>query len=138
MTSSVEPLLDVIDRLRETDPRFRREAYLFVVAALGHAVERLSAERRGDPLRRHLHGSEVVGSAVDLARTEFGPLAATVFREWGVQGGRDIGVIVFQLVDAGQLSATPDDRLEDFLEGPDLLSALSVPAPPAARRHGGA
>ena len=136
MPSSVEPLREVIDRLRENDPRFRREAYLFVVAALGHAVERLPAERRADPTRRHLHGSEVVESAVDLARREFGPLAGTVFREWGVAGGRDIGEIVFQLVEAGQLSATAEDRIEDFLDGPDVMGALlSAPVPPATPRR---
>ena len=138
MNSPAELLLETIDSLRHDDPRFRREAYLFVVAALGHAVEAQSPERREDPLRRHLHGSEVVGAAVELARREFGPLAATVFQEWGVVSGRDIGEIVFQLVEAGQLSATPDDSITDFLGCPDLIAALAEPlarpAPPRGDR----
>ena len=138
MTSPAEPLLDTIDRLRQHDPRFRREAYVFVIASLGAAVDGMPHDRRADPERRHLHGSEVVTAAVRLARREFGPLAATVFREWGVTGARDIGDIVFQLVEAGQLSATPDDRIEDFLGGPELLQALSDAAPRAARPRGGA
>jgi len=136
MTSPAEPLLETIDRLRQRDPRFRREAYLFVVASLGRAVEGLPAERRADPERRHLHGREVVAAAVELARREFGPLAATVFLEWGVHGSREIGEIVFQLVEAGQLSATPEDRLEDFLEFRDLLGELAARAPRSARRRG--
>jgi hypothetical protein len=32
--------------------------------------------------------------------------------------GEDIGRMVFQLVDAGQLSARPEDTLEDFRGGP--------------------
>lgn len=138
MTSSAEPLLEVIDRLRERDLRYRREAYVFVVASLSHAVDRLPPERRADPVRRHLRGGEVVAAAVDLARREFGPLAATVFREWGLVCGRDVGEIVFQLVEAGQLSATAEDRIEDFLGGPDLLSAVTDPASRPARPRGGA
>ena len=138
MSPPDEPLLDAIERIREQDPRFRREAYLFVVAALAHAVDAMPATRREDPERRHLHGREVLAAAVELARREFGPLAGTVFREWGVTDARDVGEIVFQLVAAGQLSAREQDRLEDFAGGPALLDALAVPGPRATRRGGGA
>ena len=80
-------LLDTIDALREADGTRPREAYFFVLAALGHAAEQLPAERRADPDRRHLHGHELLQGVVDLARSEFGPLAVTVFREWGVTCG---------------------------------------------------
>jgi hypothetical protein len=39
--------------------------------------------------------------------------------------GTDVGEIVFQLVEAGQLSARGEDRREDFAGGPDLMGALS-------------
>ena len=133
MTPDLEPLLDAIDHVREHDPRFRREAYLFVVAALGEAVRNLPAERSADPALRHLSGREVLTATVALARSEFGPLARVVFGEWGVTEGRHVGEIVFQLVSAGQLSARPEDRLDDFLGGPRLLAALAEPAPAAAR-----
>jgi uncharacterized repeat protein (TIGR04138 family) len=48
-----------------------------------------------------------------------------VFREWGVASGEDVGRIVFQLVECGQLSARPEDTLEDFRGGPDLLAQLA-------------
>ncbi len=134
MTHPGEALLDAIDRLREHDPRFGREAYLFVVQALGVAVERRPAERREDPERRHLHGRELLAAVVGLARDEFGPLAVTVFREWRVTEGRHVGEIVFQLVEAGQLSAQPHDRVEDFMGGAPLLEALAQPSPAALRR----
>jgi len=128
-------LIDAIDRVREQDARFRREAYLFLFASLGHAVDRMPAARRDDMERRHLTGAEVLAAMVDLARREFGPLAATVFREWGVTEGRHVGEMVFQLVDAEQLAARPEDRLEDFLGGPDLLDALAGSV--SARRPAG-
>ena len=131
---------DVVDLLRQRDGRFRREAYGFVVAALGATVEALPPDRLSDPERRHLSGRELVEGTVTLARREFGPLAPMVFREWGVTRSEDIGVIVFQLVEAGQLSARHEDTLEDFRGGSELLEALgevrgsdAPPADPAAR-----
>jgi uncharacterized repeat protein (TIGR04138 family) len=116
---------DAVDRIRAERPGYRREAYGFVVAALGHTVESLSAERRADPERRHLSGQELLRGVVELARREFGVMAPAVFREWGVLASTDVGEIVFQLVEAGQLSARGEDRREDFAGGPELLRALS-------------
>lgn len=125
--STAEPTFwDAVDRIREHDGAYRREAYGFVVAALGEVVQSLPAERRADPERRHLSGRELLDGIVRLARREFGPLASTVFAEWGLRASGDVGRIVFQLVESGQLSARPEDRIEDFDGGPDLLHALSA------------
>jgi uncharacterized repeat protein (TIGR04138 family) len=110
-------LLDIIDDIRENDPGYRREAYVFVMNALDHFVRRL-------PAPRHVSGQELLGGVVELAREEFGPLAPTVFEEWGLKSGTDVGQIVFSLVDAGVLGKQPEDRLEDFEGGIDLLSEL--------------
>ena len=48
-----------------------------------------------------------------------------MFREWGVLSSEDIGRIVFELVECGQLSARPEDRLEDFLAAPELMPLLT-------------
>jgi len=115
---------DVVDRIRESGDAYPREAYGFVVGALGATVEGLPPERLRDPVRRHLSGQELLAGVVALARQEFGHLAPAVFAEWGIRSGADIGRIVFQLVGSGQLTARPEDRLEDFLGGPDLIAAL--------------
>jgi len=120
---------DTVDRIRDEDPRYRREAFGFVVAALGHTVQKLPKERRDDPVRRHLTGQELVHGVVGLARREFGAMAPTVFREWGVTRGEDVGEIVFHLVRSGELAARPEDTIEDFRGGPDLLKALAAPRP---------
>jgi uncharacterized repeat protein (TIGR04138 family) len=95
-----------------------------VVAALGLGAQALSPERRNDRERRHLTGQELLEGVIGLARREFGALAPTVFQEWGLCHAEDVGVIVFQLVEAGELSARPEDSLEDF-RGPDLMRALA-------------
>lgn len=129
------PLLDVVDDLRERGSRYAREAYLFVVTALGYTADALPAYRRANPALRHLTGQELVAGVIRLARQEFGDMAPVVFREWRVLKTEDIGRIVFDLVEADHLSARPEDTIEDFLHGPDLLAALAdAETPPSASR----
>src|SRR5688572_3230630 len=99
MTSHDESFWDVVDRIRVKDPRYRREAYGFLMMALGLTVQGLPAERREDQERRHLSGQELLRGVVALARTEFGLMAETVFGEWGLRSAADIGELVFQLVE---------------------------------------
>lgn len=136
MNSNEQPFWDAVDDLRGEAPRYRREAYGFLVAALGTTVQSLPPERLGDPQRRHLTGQELLRGLLALARQEFGTMAPTVFSEWGIRRSEDWGAIVFELVAAGQLSARPEDRIEDFSGGPDLMTALAdeVDRPDAARR----
>jgi uncharacterized repeat protein (TIGR04138 family) len=126
---------DAVDDLRERGGRYAREAYVFLVAALGETVRALPSPRRLDAERRHLSGRELVACVVGLAREEFGVLAPTVFREWGVTSARDLGVMVFELVEAGHLSARPEDTMADFREPEDLLAAVAAPLPSAPLRR---
>jgi uncharacterized repeat protein (TIGR04138 family) len=137
MTAPEPSLWDTIDGIRERDGRYAREAYLFVVAALGAVVRRLPPERAHHPERRHLSGRELLRGVIELGRVEFGALASTVFEEWGVGRGEDVGNIVFQLVESGQLSARPEDSIEDFRGGPDLLQALADPRPRSGENRPG-
>jgi uncharacterized repeat protein (TIGR04138 family) len=116
---------DVVDGIRARDPRYRREAYGFVMIALGVTVQQLPPERRADPERRHLSGQELLRGIVAVARREFGMMAETVFGEWGLRSAADLGEVVFQLVEHGQLHARPEDRREDFLGGPELARLLT-------------
>lgn len=137
--STPVPFWDAVHEIRRTDGRYAREAYAFVLHALGVVAEKLPESRRQDPARRHLSGQELLAGALDLARAEFGVLAPMVFREWGVLSSEDFGRMVFQLVESGQLSARPEDSLDDFRGVADLPAALSeggrrgaVPPGPAA------
>ncbi len=123
--SGHEDFWDAVDTLREGSPDYAREAYGFVLHALGETVRSLPTERREHPVERHLSGGELLDGTARLARDEFGELAPMVFREWGVRSSEDVGRIVFQLVDSGQLSARPEDTVEDFRAGFDLMAALA-------------
>ena len=139
MSSPRASFWDAVGAIRDHDDRLRPEAYGFVLAALEWTVSGLPADRGADPIRRHLSGPELLAGVVALARREFGAFAPTVFREWGVRSNEDVGRLVFQLVESGQLSARPEDAMQDFLGAPDLLTALTTPAPgrDASRSDGG-
>jgi uncharacterized repeat protein (TIGR04138 family) len=89
------------------DPRYKAEAYVFVHDALDHTWQRLDQ-------RRHITGRELLDGMKDLALKRYGPMAKAVLNSWGVKTTDDIGAIVFNLVNAGILSKTEEDRIEDF------------------------
>ena len=116
--------------------RYDREAYLFVFRALQEVQRAVHAAppaaspaappaaspagtspeggaataRRG----RHVTAAELCEGVRRTAVAEFGGLAASVLRDWGLRGTGDVGAIVFELVDRGELSASEGDRREDF------------------------
>ena len=43
-------------------------------------------------------------------------MAATVFRHWGISSTADIGRIVFEMIDRGDMKKTENDHFEDFVD----------------------
>jgi uncharacterized repeat protein (TIGR04138 family) len=99
----------VVDRILERDPRYPRQAYGFVMEALKHTTSKL-------PVRRHVTGQELSLGIRDFAVKQFGIAARLVFEQWGITRTRDFGEIVFNLVHAGLMRKTDEDRIEDFNE----------------------
>lgn len=137
MSAPHDSFWDAVEAIRHQDGRLRQEAYGFVLAALEWTVRGLPPERRADPGRRHLTGAELLTGIAVFARQEFGAFAPTVFREWGVRSNEDVGRLVFQLVASGQLSARPEDVMQDFVAAPDLIEALATERPLGAPRVAG-
>lgn len=109
-----------INRLRKIldgDERYTIEAYLFVFEALAYTRKRLKRET-------HVTGPELLNGIVELARKNYGLMAQSVLRHWGVTETLDFGHIVFNLVDARLLSKTEEDSLEDFRDIFNLKEAL--------------
>lgn len=103
-------LNDFFIRLNHTvkaDPRFKEEAYLFVMASIGRAL-------RGLETPRHITGSELLAAVREEAEDQFGPMASTVLHHWGIKNSLDFGVIVFNMVREGILSKADNDQPEDF------------------------
>jgi uncharacterized repeat protein (TIGR04138 family) len=118
-----------LDEVVRSDPRYAHEAYDFVYAALRHTQRRLGREppaeteqtREGD---YHVTGPQLLEGVRDLALREFGLMARTVFRSWGINSTTDVGQIVFNLVAADLMKKTDQDNLEDFRDVYDLDQVL--------------
>src|SRR5262245_35762059 len=117
-----------IEELVRQDPRYAAEAYEFVFAALLHTQRQLG---RGRPdtsgvEEEHISGQQLLWGVRDLALREFGLLARTVFRLWGINRTGDFGDIVYNLINAGLMSQTERDERRHFDDVYDLDKALSV------------
>ena len=105
--SDFATLQEAFERIGQQDGRYHERGYLFVLAALEYAQQRL-------PTRRHLTGAELAWACRDFALEQFGLLAPTVLHHWGITRTDDLGHIVFALIDVGLLARQPSDKREDF------------------------
>src|SRR3990172_5103161 len=103
--------------LAQKHGRYKPNAYRFVVESVGFTVSRLTE-------KRHVTGHELLLGIRELALQAFGPMAKTVFEQWGIVRTEDFGQIVFQLVDAGLLGKTDTDKPSDFARGFDFNEAF--------------
>lgn len=99
--------LNLLERIREENPRYSDAAYLFVLSALQFAIEQLDEPR-------HITGQELAKAVKDLAIQRFGPMARTVLEHWGIHSTADIGEIVYALIDYRVLIKQDSDSLDDF------------------------
>jgi uncharacterized repeat protein (TIGR04138 family) len=97
----------IMEHLRRRHPAYQETAYLFILAALHHTIQRV-----GEP--RHITGRELAEGCRDLALERFGLLSRTVLEHWGIRRTRDLGEIVFALVECGVLVKQDNDGLNDF------------------------
>jgi uncharacterized repeat protein (TIGR04138 family) len=116
-----------LDDLVRRDPRYAYEAYEFVFAALAHTQKMLGrvppADAPPEP-DHHVTGPQLLEGVRDLALREFGLMARTVFRMWGINRTDDFGEIVFNLVEANLMSKTNEDDRLDFHNIYDLDQVL--------------
>ncbi len=117
-----------LDELVRRDPRYAYEAYEFLFAALAHTQRMLGRvpppEGPAPEQDYHVSGPELLAGVRDLALREFGLMARTVFRMWGINRTDDFGELVFNLVEAGLMSKTDEDSRKDFHAVYDLDEAL--------------
>lgn len=130
---------EIVAQICKEDPRYDRKAYDFVRLGLEHTVKEL---RKRDSARaersRHVSGPELLDGLRVYALEQFGPLTKTVLNAWGVRTCRDIGDIVFNLIEYNVFSKTDNDRREDFAEVFDFNEAFVKPFQPAKQRSRGA
>ncbi|MGD1089070.1 MAG: Minf_1886 family protein [Verrucomicrobiota bacterium] len=116
---------EALEQILAKDSRFQRDVYLFLREALDFTQKLIGKENRGSI--RHVSGQELLDGIRQFALQQFGPMAVTVFEEWGVRNCRDFGEIVFNMVEIGLLAKTEKDTRDDFQNGYDFTNAFRKP-----------
>lgn len=94
--------------------RYHPLAYLFVLDALNRAQCLVKRPKR--EVDQHVSGPELLEGFRDLAYEQFGGLSLTVFRQWGLTSTNDVGMIVWELIERGNMKKTAQDQLTDFFD----------------------
>lgn len=98
---------DILEEICAEDPRYREDAYEFVLEALSFTQKKFKRSK-------HVTGHELLDGLKDLLMEKFGPLTMTVLKHWGIEKTEDFGHIVFNLVKKKILSKTEEDQIDHF------------------------
>src|SRR6266481_357465 len=120
---------EALDSIVATDPRYARDAYVFLRDALDFTTKQ-QKKIKGATVR-HVAGPELLEGVRQYALKEFGPLVVTVFSYWGINRCEDVGHMVFNLIGAGIFGKTDEDSMEDFKNVYDFEEAFVKPFAPA-------
>jgi uncharacterized repeat protein (TIGR04138 family) len=119
---------EVVEQIIERDPRYGKEAYIFLKEALEFTIKQ---KKRGKTeAGSHVNAGELLDGFRQLALKEFGPMVMTVLEYWGVRASRDVGQLVFNLIGAGVFGKTESDSVDDFEEALDFHVAFIAPFEP--------
>ncbi|MCI0745876.1 MAG: hypothetical protein L0Y58_10765 [Verrucomicrobia subdivision 3 bacterium] len=122
---------EALEQILAADRRFHRQAYFFLREALDHTQKTIG---KPDPdVVHHVTGQELLEGIRQHALKEFGPMAMTVFCEWGVHRCEDWGEIVFNMIAHNLLAKTKQDSRDDFRGGYDFYTAFRGPFLPARK-----
>lgn len=122
---------DVLDKMVEQNPRYRRDAYLFLREALEFTQKAISKANRNQV--RHITGQELLNGIREYALALYGPMTAIVLEEWGITSCEDFGNMVFLMVENNLLRKTEQDSLEDFKNAYSFDEAFRQPFRPARK-----
>jgi uncharacterized repeat protein (TIGR04138 family) len=96
-----------VDEAARSDGRYEKYAWRFVLSGVESTIDMMNVED-------HISGKELLEGLSVIASRQFGPMAKEVLNHWGLYNTRDIGNIVFGLIDAKLLAHSKEDKIEDF------------------------
>ncbi|MGV3774283.1 MAG: Minf_1886 family protein [Verrucomicrobiales bacterium] len=123
---------DLVEKLVSKNPRYPAQAYHFLKEALVYSQKKLVDSKKESA--RHLTGQELLEGIRLYAIDQFGPMAFTVFEEWGIRRCEDFGEMVFLMVDNNLLRKTEKDSIDDFKGGYSFDEAFRTPFVPAHKK----
>jgi hypothetical protein len=100
---------EVVEQIIERDPRYGKEAYIFLKEALEFTIKQ---KKRGKTeAGSHVNAGELLDGFRQLALKEFGPMVMTVLN----------------LIGAGVFGKTESDSVDDFDQTLDFRMAFVAP-----------
>ncbi len=124
---------EAVREIVKREKRFTPGGFYFLKDALDFTVKRIVQEH-GKP--RHVSGPELLAGVRDHALEQYGPMAATLLGEWGIQACSDVGDMVFLLIESGIFGKQESDTKEDFSDIYDFNETFVVPFLPRSRQGG--
>ncbi|MHC4909703.1 MAG: Minf_1886 family protein [Planctomycetota bacterium] len=102
------------------------EAFGFVREGLSYTAQRVhdDFEELADA-GRHISGQELCMGLRDYAIDQYGMLAPTVLSHWRIRRTDDFGRIVYAMIEAGLMTQTDADSIDDFRAVYDFRDAFS-------------
>jgi len=96
-----------VEEMCAVDARYKPDSYEFLMQALHYTQSKLK-------VKTHVTGQQLLEGIREFAIEQWGPMAKTVFKHWGITRTEDFGNIVFNMVHKRLLSKTEEDSLNDF------------------------
>ena len=108
----------LIKDILRRDPRYPKEAYLFVLAGCKKAFKKQP--------KTHISAARVLDALREQALSLYDGDAQSVLNGWGIRTCADFGEIVFNLVAVELLAKTPEDSKSDFVSGYNFDEAFGA------------
>jgi uncharacterized repeat protein (TIGR04138 family) len=102
-----ETFFSAIEKIVQKDPRYKPEAYEFVMKALFYTQKSFKKQA-------HVSGKELLHGIKEYCFEQFGPMTNEVLLHWGIHQTIDFGNVVFNMIDVGLMKKTDEDKIEDF------------------------
>ena len=101
-----------LENILVKDTRYDGEAYTFLKEALDFTVSNESTQKLANS--KHVSAKELLTGFRELALKQYGPMASTLFNEWGISSCDDVGNMVFNLIEEGMFGKQDSDSPDDF------------------------
>ncbi len=102
-----------LEEIYRQDPRYSLNALKFIYEGLGETIKSIRSKQT-EQSSRHISGDELSRGLAELAKKRWGRLSRVVLNHWGINTTRDMGEIVYIMIDNNWMTARESDRIEDF------------------------
>jgi uncharacterized repeat protein (TIGR04138 family) len=107
-----------LDAVEIRHPSYPPAAFRFVLEGLAFTTERAYGQYASEglpvPDMHHVSGQQLCLGLREFAIDRYGMMAPCVLRHWNIARTEDFGRIVYALIDAGRLTKSTEDSIDDF------------------------